>query len=144
MLNDVTVFNIREYLSSDDKILGEEQLQKVLSEFLCSKNTDVERFLKEQAIDFTKKNPKLIFVMTGENVLSLEDTILTAFLSLVGFDIVCYVPTGYQCIEKFFAKQLVEEHQAGEFLYDMQIPDFNKISSNTRRKLRDIIFKRGT
>lgn len=37
MLNDVTVFNIREYLSSDDKILGEEQLQKVLSEFLCSK-----------------------------------------------------------------------------------------------------------
>lgn len=40
MLNDVTVFNIREYLSSDDKILGEEQLQKVLSEFLCSKNTD--------------------------------------------------------------------------------------------------------
>ena len=41
MLNDVTVFNIREYLSSDDKILGEEQLQKVLSEFLCSKNTDV-------------------------------------------------------------------------------------------------------
>lgn len=97
-----------------------------------------------QKFDFTKKNPKLIFVMTGENVLSLEDTILTAFLSLVGFDIVFYVPTGYQCIEKFFAKQLVEEHQAGEFLYDMQIPDFNKISSNTRRKLRDIIFKRGT
>ena len=40
MLNDVTVFNIREYLSSDDKILGEEQLQQVLSEFLCYKNTD--------------------------------------------------------------------------------------------------------
>lgn len=52
MLNDITVFNIREYLSSDDKIFGEEQLQQILSEFLCSKNTDVERFLKDQSVTY--------------------------------------------------------------------------------------------
>ena len=57
MFNDVTVFNIREYLSTkDDKDLGEEELRELLSEFSCSKNPDVERFLKEQSIEFTKKN----------------------------------------------------------------------------------------
>lgn len=36
MINDVTVFNIREYLSvRDDRLLGEEELCKILSEFLC-------------------------------------------------------------------------------------------------------------
>ena len=56
MLNDVTVFNIREYLSAKgDKDLGEDELRQLLSEFFCDKNPDVERFLKEQSIEFTKK-----------------------------------------------------------------------------------------
>lgn len=42
MLNDVTVFNIRDYLSAkDDKELGEEELFGLLSEFSCDKNIDV-------------------------------------------------------------------------------------------------------
>lgn len=46
MLNDVTVFNIREYLSGiDDKVLGESELKDILSEFSCEKSPDVERFL---------------------------------------------------------------------------------------------------
>ncbi len=65
MFIDVTVFNICGYLYGDDKILGEEQLQQVLSEFLCSKNADVERFLKEQSIDFTKKNRKRLIIGRG-------------------------------------------------------------------------------
>lgn len=77
MLNDVTVFNIREYLSSDDKILGVEQLQQVLSEFLCSKNTDVERFLKEQSIDFTKKNQSVTYL-----VFSNDDAELIGYFTL--------------------------------------------------------------
>ena len=56
MLNDVTVFNIREYLSAKgDKDLGEDELRQLLSEFFCDKNPDVERFLKEQAFDFKRK-----------------------------------------------------------------------------------------
>lgn len=96
-----------------------------------------------QKFDFTKKNPKIIFLMTGENVLSLEDTILCAFLDLIGFDIVFFVPTGYQVVEKFFAREMIEEHQVGEFMYDLRVPDLNSITVKTRTRLRDIIFKRG-
>lgn len=96
-----------------------------------------------QKFDFTKKNPKLIYINTSETVISLEDTILTAFLNLIGFDVVFFVPTGYQSIEKYFNKRLMEEHQIGEYKYDMQTPDLKSLSlNNTRPSWRDKIFKR--
>ena len=97
-----------------------------------------------QKFDFTKKNPKLIYLNTGEKVISLEDTILTAFLSLVGFDVIFFVPTGYQSVEKYFNRKLMDEHQIGDYMYDLQVPDFGRISLNTRPGWRDKIFKRGT
>ena len=97
-----------------------------------------------QKFDFTKRNPKLIYLNTGEKVISLEDTILTAFLSLVGFDVVFFVPTGYQSVEKYFNRKLMDEHQIGDYMYDLQGPDFDRISLNTRPGWRDKFFKRGT
>lgn len=96
-----------------------------------------------QRFDFTKKNPKLIYIHTTETMISLEDSILTAFLNLAGFDVIFFVPTGYQCIEKYFNREIVEEHQAGEYLYDLKAPSFQAAPSGTRRSWREIIFKRG-
>ena len=95
-----------------------------------------------QRFDFTKLNPKLIYINTSEEILSLEDSILAAFLNLVGFDVVFFVPTGYRCVEKYFNGNVIEEHQIGEYMYDLEVPDFEKINVNGRRSLRDIIFKR--
>lgn len=78
MLNDITVFNIREYLSvKDDKALGEEELSGLLSEFSCEKNLDVERFLKEQSIEFTKKNQSVTYL-----VFTNEDAALVGYFTL--------------------------------------------------------------
>ncbi len=98
-----------------------------------------------QKFDFTKKNPKIIYINTGEKASSLEDSILIAFLNLIGFDILSFDPTGYQNIENYFNKELMEEHQIGDYIYDMQVPNFATLSLNTRPKSwRDIIFKRNT
>ena len=78
MVNGITVFNIREYLSvKDDQELGEEALKALLSEFSCIKNTDVERFLKEQSIEFTKKNQSVTYL-----VFSNEDASLLGYFTL--------------------------------------------------------------
>ena len=78
MLDDVTVFNIREYLSAKgDKDLGEDELRQILSEFFCDKNPDVERFLKEQSIDFTKKNQSVTYL-----VFSNKDASLVGYFTL--------------------------------------------------------------
>lgn len=98
---------------------------------------------KIQNFDFTRKNPKIIYINTTENIISLEDSILITFLNLVGFDIVFFIPTGYMCVEKYFNKQIIEEHQIGEYVYDLRIPNLSTVSSSLRHSWRDIIFKRG-
>ena len=97
-----------------------------------------------QKFDFTKKNPKLIYINTSETVLSLEDSILAAYLNQIGFDILFFVPTGYQSIEKHFNGKLMEEHQIGEYQYDLRVPELKGLSLNGARSTwRDKIFKRG-
>lgn len=95
-----------------------------------------------QQFDFTKKNPKLIYIAASETLPTLEDSIYTAFLNLVGFDILFFVPTGYN-IEKHFNRKLMEEHQAGDYMYDLEVPDWGRIPSAIRTSWRDKIFKRG-
>lgn len=97
-----------------------------------------------QKFDFTKKNPKLIYINTTEKMISLEDSIITAFLNLIGFDIVFWVPTGYETVERHFSRQLMEEHQIGEYEYDLQPPDFERISPGAIWSWKDKIFKRGS
>lgn len=96
-----------------------------------------------QSFDFTKKNPKLIFVSVGEAMFSIEDSILISYLNLLGFDIIIYVPTGYRSVEAYINDNSIEEHQIGEYMYDLNIPDLNKISINHNHSLYDKIFRRG-
>ena len=83
----------------------------------------------------------MIFVITGEKILSLEDTITVAFLNMVGFDIVFFVPTGYQSIEKYFNKKTFEEHQIGEYVYDLQVPDLKAPPTKSGGSWLNNIFK---
>lgn len=91
-----------------------------------------------QNFDFTQKNPKLIIISTTEETLSLEDSILVAFLNLVGFDILFFVPTGYQSIEKYFQKPFANEHQLGPYRYDLQVPDFRTLHEGGKSSIRKL------
>lgn len=63
-----SVVNIRKYLESDNPKLGEDDLVQILSEFSCTRNSDVERYLKNSAIEFTKKNQSVTYlVFSGED-----------------------------------------------------------------------------
>ena len=70
--------NIREYLAlGNDEEAGEPALIELLSGFSCPKNPDVERFLKKSAIDFTKKNQSVTYL-----VVSVEDVRLLGYFTL--------------------------------------------------------------
>jgi predicted GNAT family N-acyltransferase len=75
--NDFIVLNIREYLENDNKRLGEDKLIQLLSEFSCPLNPDVERFLKQQSIEFAKKHQAVTYL-----VMSLEDAELLGYFSI--------------------------------------------------------------
>lgn len=71
-MNRYNVINIREFFNnSESSEIGEDMLKTVLSNFSCPKNSDVERFLKEQAIDFTKKNQSVTYLVFSEDYTEL-------------------------------------------------------------------------
>ena len=96
-----------------------------------------------QSFDFARKNPKLVCVSTDDRGASLEDAILLTFLNLVGFDIVLFVPTGYQTVERYLNDNYPVEHQAGDYLYDLAVPDFNALPQPKGRSWLDNLLKRG-
>lgn len=77
-----------------------------------------------QGFDFTKLSPKFVYINTGETPISAEDSIIAAFLSLVGFDVLFFVPTGYQTVDIYFDKNIMAEHKIGEYMYDLRVPSF--------------------
>ena len=70
---------------------------------------------------FRKTNPKIFYINTTENILMLDQTIFLQYLSLLGFDILMYVPTGYNIMEKYLDKKLFTEYQVGEYQYGMTL-----------------------
>lgn len=73
-----TTVNIRDYFQkNEDGEINEDALVKVLSNFSCPLNPSVEKFLKEQAIEFAKKNQSVTYL-----VFSKEDAALAGYFSL--------------------------------------------------------------
>lgn len=105
--------------------------------------TEIVRLI--QKFDFTKVNPKFIYINPGEQPITIEDAIVAAFLNMAGFDVVFFVPTGYQTVEIHYTKSLMEEHQIGEYMYGMQTPKM-KIpppNSSKNNSFFKTIFKKG-
>ena len=96
-----------------------------------------------QAFDFTKRNPKAVVVSTKDVSPSLEDAILLTFLNEIGFDVVMFVPTGYQLIERFLNDHYPVEHQIGDFVYDLEVPDMNSASPTKALSWLNNLLKRG-
>ncbi len=89
---------------------------------------------KIQAADFTKVPPKLLYIKTGEGMVPPEDAIIAAFLNLMGFDVLFFAPTGYRCVASYYSRELMDEHQIGEYKYDMRVPDMSRAPEKNRKR----------
>lgn len=87
------------------------------------------------SFDFAGGNPKLLCVCASEEKPSLQDAILLNFLSLVGFDVAIFVPTGFQTIEQYQNERYPVIHQTGEYLFDLLVPDLAAIDPDTKKSL---------
>lgn len=105
-------------------ILLENGIQYKILSIALNMNKEILRMI--QIFDFTKVNPKLIYINTTENIISQNDSILFALLNQIGFDILLFIPTGYQSAEKYYQTNTIVTHQIGDYVFDLQIPDLTK------------------
>lgn len=106
-------------------------------------NMDKEIIRRIQNFDFTKKNPKILYINTGDSTITQHDAIVLEFLSMAGFDVLFMIPTGYCNVENFYSMPIISEHQMGEYLYDLKIPDFSHISGGSKQPWHKKLFRRG-
>ncbi|KIR02806.1 hypothetical protein P261_01621 [Lachnospiraceae bacterium TWA4] len=132
-----------ELLISQKTIQGtfENGMEFTIIATILNLNTELIRLI--QKFDFTKVNPKLIYIATTEEMISLEDTILVAFLNLVGFDIVFLFRQVTRLKDDILIKKIMEEHQIGTYVYDLTVPNLNTGLSKSHRTWVDKLFKRG-
>lgn len=93
-----------------------------------------------QKFDFTSINPKVVYISTGENIISRSDSILLAFLSRLGFDVIFYVPTGYQSAEKYYTDGVMSCLETGEYMFDLTVPDLSKRIADPKKSIFKRIF----
>ncbi|MGL4791177.1 MAG: YceG family protein [Anaerotignaceae bacterium] len=119
---------------------GENGMENAIISTILNLNLAIVRMI--QRFDSTKKNPKIVYLNTTETMASLEDSIMVAFLNLIGFDIVFFIPTGYQNVEIYYNKKIMEEHIIGDYMYDLAVPKFNRLPSSKVKTWTEKLFKR--
>ena len=61
-MSDFVVVNILDLMDA----IGEEELQRVLSDFSCSKNDEIENFVRKNAIEFAKRKMSITYLVIDE------------------------------------------------------------------------------
>ena len=74
--------------------------------------------------DFTKRNPKIIFIIDKEKLLSLSEVIFLVLLYYIGFDILIFAPNGVSNIEYLLNKNIIQVHELGTYKTKIKIPIF--------------------
>lgn len=80
---------------------------------------------KLNEFDFTKRNPKVIFITTKDRLLSASEVIYLVLLYYIGFDVLIFAPNGVGNIEYLLNKNIIQVHELGEYDGNAKIPIFN-------------------
>ena len=108
MHDDFLILNIREYLRQGQS--GEDLLQQVFSTFSCDRNSDVERFLLERSINFTKKNQSVTYV-----VLTPEEGQIIGYFTITIKPITVNGDSFSNTVKKKIARVSEQDEESGNY-----------------------------
>ena len=77
---------------------------------------------------YYNESPKVILVMESEQSLALQSVILLVFLSMMGFDILVFVPTCYNTIENRVTESFIyDKHIIGESMLNIKVDEIKQL-----------------
>lgn len=128
-LQDVIIDKINQLvnLSILKNSVDEESKLKIL---MCILNLDKNILELIQKFDYPFKVPKVLIYDNDEAIFSEEDSIVLAFLNLIGFDIAIFTPTGYNNIETRIYEKYYDIHKLEDIKFNLEIPNLNSIRKN--------------
>jgi hypothetical protein len=111
---------------------------EVLSVFLSLCGND--RFCRLiQNFDFTKENPKVIYVWMSMEKIPRPDIIALHYLNLLGFDVLLFVPTGFNVVDEYITREVFTQYRDGNGIEPFS---FNLSSKKKQQSFFEKIFRR--
>lgn len=119
------IFDKLQELISKELIICKDNKKDKLNDKIINVIMSLDRHIINmiQAFDFTKINPKLIITQEGTNIISAELAIIAAFLHLVGFDILVFIPTKYRGIEEHIDGRIIQQIELSNANYNNPYKD---------------------
>lgn len=108
---------------------------------LCILNLDKIILEMIQKFDYPFKIPKIMIYAKDEAIFTEEDSIILAFLNLMGFDIVIFTPTGYNNIETRVYEEYYDIHKLEDVTFNLDIPNLNSIRKSKSNSFWSNLFK---
>lgn len=88
-----------------------------------------------QWFSYYGQSPKVILVIENEEQMIIEALILLTFLSLIGFDILLFVPTCYNTIETHILSDFIyDKHTIGESIINVPVDAITKLTATLANK----------
>ena len=110
MLEHFFVINLREYLDNEDST---NKLYKLLSSFSCPLNPDVEHFLKHNALEFTRKDQSVTYLVFRQN--NQKDAYFVGYFSLTIKPVSIHVSTISKSMARKLERISVLDENAGTY-----------------------------
>lgn len=119
------IFDKLQELISKELIICKDNKKDKLNDLIINVIMSLDRHIINmiQAFDFTKINPKLIITQEGTNIISVELAIIAAFLHLVGFDVLVFIPTKYRGIEEHIDGRIIQQIELSNANYNNPYKD---------------------
>lgn len=121
------VVNIKEYIKLGDQ--GINALKKIFSKFNCNKNKDVEHFLLNQSIEFSKKNQSVTYLILNQN-----NGLILGYFTITIKPIIVHGECFSKNIQRKFAR--VSEQNTSDGTYNMSAYLIAQIGKNFHDDVR--------
>ena len=105
-------------------------------------NLDKETLRIIQWFNYTGYNPNVIVCSTDENIMSFSMLLLIRFFNKLGFDILIFVPTCYNSVEKYLNYTEYDKYDIGRPMYDVDVTGI-EIRENNENYVRETQKKKG-
>lgn len=140
-LQETIIDKINKLISSDMlKMSMTKELKLKILKTLLSLDDKILKLI--QCFDYPFTIPKIIIYDNNESMFNEEDSIVLAFLNLIGFDILLLTPTGYNNIEQKIHDKYYDTHKLEAIKFDLDLPDFNSLNTNKAKSFLSNLFNR--
>ena len=137
----IIIKGIRDFVNNDWYVKKRSSFVYDVLEILFRLPNDVVQLI--HSFSFTESIPKVVVFNATDKPCGAADCIMILFLKSLGFDVIMYVPTGYQAVEEYIRENLFQKINIGKYRYDLADVDITDKLAGKKGIIKNLFRRKG-